>query len=75
LKGDVLIVMRLDRPVRSTRDLRNILDTVAKTGAPLSGAFQYRYRGQQNGDRNATGVGRMELGEGQIRGNVRACKN
>jgi hypothetical protein len=40
LKGDVLIVMRLDRPVRSTRDLRNILDTVAKTGAPLSGSFQ-----------------------------------
>ena len=32
-KGDVLIVTRLDRPARSTRDLLNILDTVAKAGA------------------------------------------
>jgi len=32
-KGDVLIVTRLDRLARSTRDLLNILDAVAKTGA------------------------------------------
>jgi DNA invertase Pin-like site-specific DNA recombinase len=32
-KGDVLIVTRLDRLARSTRDLLNILDTVAKAGA------------------------------------------
>jgi DNA invertase Pin-like site-specific DNA recombinase len=32
-KGDVLIVTRLDRLARSTRDLLNILDTIAKAGA------------------------------------------
>lgn len=31
--GDVLCVTRLDRLARSTRDLLNILDTVAKAGA------------------------------------------
>jgi DNA invertase Pin-like site-specific DNA recombinase len=32
-KGDVLIVTRLDRLARSTRDLLNVLDAVAKKGA------------------------------------------
>jgi DNA invertase Pin-like site-specific DNA recombinase len=32
-KGDLLIVRRLDRLARSTRDLLNILDAVAKAGA------------------------------------------
>ena len=32
-EGDVLVVTRLDRLARSTRDLLNILDTVAKAGA------------------------------------------
>jgi len=32
-KGDVLVVTRLDRLARSTRDLLNILDAVAKMGA------------------------------------------
>jgi len=32
-EGDVLIVTRLDRLARSTRDLLNILDTIAKAGA------------------------------------------
>src|SRR5437868_1038004 len=31
--GDVLVVTRLDRLARSTRDLLNILDTVTKAGA------------------------------------------
>jgi DNA invertase Pin-like site-specific DNA recombinase len=31
--GDVLMVTRLDRLARSTRDLLNILDTIAKAGA------------------------------------------
>src|SRR5438309_559859 len=31
--GDVLLVTRLDRLARSTRDLLNILDQVAKAGA------------------------------------------
>ena len=31
--GDVLVVTRLDRLARSTRDLLNILDTLAKRGA------------------------------------------
>jgi DNA invertase Pin-like site-specific DNA recombinase len=31
--GDVLIVTRLDRLARSTRDLLNILDTIGKAGA------------------------------------------
>jgi DNA invertase Pin-like site-specific DNA recombinase len=31
--GDVLIVTRLDRLARSTRDLLNVLDTIAKAGA------------------------------------------
>jgi len=33
--GDVVTVMRLDRLARSTRDLPNILDTLAKCGAGL----------------------------------------
>jgi DNA invertase Pin-like site-specific DNA recombinase len=32
-KGDVLTVTRLDRLARSTRDLLNMLDTIAKAGA------------------------------------------
>ena len=32
-KGDVLVVTRLDRLARSTRDLLNLLDAVAKRGA------------------------------------------
>jgi hypothetical protein len=32
-EGDVLVLTRLDRLARSTRDLLNILDTVAKAGA------------------------------------------
>jgi DNA invertase Pin-like site-specific DNA recombinase len=32
-EGDILLVTRLDRLARSTRDLLNILDTVAKAGA------------------------------------------
>jgi DNA invertase Pin-like site-specific DNA recombinase len=32
-QGDVLVVTRLDRLARSTRDLLNILDTVSKAGA------------------------------------------
>jgi DNA invertase Pin-like site-specific DNA recombinase len=31
--GDVLVVTRLDRLARSTRDLLNILDTIANAGA------------------------------------------
>jgi DNA invertase Pin-like site-specific DNA recombinase len=31
--GDVLVVTRLDRLARSTRDLLNILDTIGKAGA------------------------------------------
>ena len=31
--GDVLMVTRLDRLARSTRDLLNILDTIGKAGA------------------------------------------
>ena len=33
--GDTLLVTRLDRLARSTRDLLNILDTVAKAGAEI----------------------------------------
>lgn len=32
-EGDVLVVTRLDRLARSTRDLLNVLDTIAKAGA------------------------------------------
>jgi DNA invertase Pin-like site-specific DNA recombinase len=32
-RGDVLVVTRLDRLARSTRDLLNILDVIAKAGA------------------------------------------
>ena len=32
-QGDTLIVTRLDRLARSTRDLLNVLDTIAKAGA------------------------------------------
>jgi DNA invertase Pin-like site-specific DNA recombinase len=32
-QGDVLIVTRLDRLARSTRDLLNVLDAVGKAGA------------------------------------------
>lgn len=34
--GDVLIATRLDRLARSTRDLLNILDDIAKRGAGFS---------------------------------------
>jgi DNA invertase Pin-like site-specific DNA recombinase len=34
-QGDVLIVTRLDRLARSTRDLLNVLDHVARAGASL----------------------------------------
>jgi DNA invertase Pin-like site-specific DNA recombinase len=34
-KGDVLVVTRLDRLARSTRDLLNLLGTVAEKGAGL----------------------------------------
>jgi DNA invertase Pin-like site-specific DNA recombinase len=34
-KGDVLVVTRLDRLARSTRDLLNMLGTIAETGAGL----------------------------------------
>ena len=45
--GDVLVVTRLDRLARSTRDLLNILDAVGKAGAgfkSLKGAWQTRQR-------------------------------
>jgi DNA invertase Pin-like site-specific DNA recombinase len=32
-EGDVVLVTRLDRLARSTRDLLNILDTISQTGA------------------------------------------
>jgi DNA invertase Pin-like site-specific DNA recombinase len=32
-KGDVLLVTRLDRLARSTRDFLNLLDTIGKVGA------------------------------------------
>jgi DNA invertase Pin-like site-specific DNA recombinase len=38
-EGDVLMVTRLDRLARSTRDLLNILDTVAKAGAGFRAYF------------------------------------
>ena len=31
--GDILVVVRLDRLARSTRDLLNVIDTVSKRGA------------------------------------------
>ena len=34
--GDVLLVTRLDRLARSTRDLLNVLDAVGKAGAALT---------------------------------------
>jgi DNA invertase Pin-like site-specific DNA recombinase len=34
-KGDVLVVTRLDRLARSTRDLLNLLGTIAEKGAAL----------------------------------------
>ena len=34
-KGDVLVVTRLDRLARSTRDLLNLLGTIAEKGAGL----------------------------------------
>ena len=33
--GDVLLVTRLDRLARSTRDLLNILDTISKSGSQI----------------------------------------
>ena len=33
VRGDVLVVTRLDRLARSTRDLLNILDVIGKAGA------------------------------------------
>ena len=33
LHGDCIVVTRLNRPARSTRDLLNMLDTIAKAGA------------------------------------------
>ena len=41
-EGDVLVVTRLDRLARSTRDLLNILDTVAKAGAGFRSTQPHR---------------------------------
>jgi DNA invertase Pin-like site-specific DNA recombinase len=40
-QGDVLIVTRLDRLARSTRDLLNILDAVGKAGAGLKRGVKF----------------------------------
>ena len=40
-KGDVLVVTRLDRLARSTRDLLNLLGTIAEKGAGLSRILQF----------------------------------
>jgi DNA invertase Pin-like site-specific DNA recombinase len=34
-EGDTLLVMRLDRLARSTRDLLNMLETIAKAGSRI----------------------------------------
>ena len=40
--GDVLLVTRLDRLARSTRDLLNVLDSVSKVGAKPASADALR---------------------------------
>jgi DNA invertase Pin-like site-specific DNA recombinase len=40
--GDVLVVTRLDRLARSTRDLLNVLDEVGKRGAGFRSLFSGR---------------------------------
>jgi DNA invertase Pin-like site-specific DNA recombinase len=39
--GDVVIVTRLDRLARSTRDLLNILDKIAKAGATFKSLWRH----------------------------------
>ena len=41
--GDVLLVTRLDRLARSTRDLLNILDTITKAGAGFKSLADERH--------------------------------
>ena len=38
-KGDVLVVTRLDRLARSTRDLLNVLGSIAEKGCSTSGTI------------------------------------
>jgi DNA invertase Pin-like site-specific DNA recombinase len=45
--GDVLLVTRLDRLARSTRDLLNALDTISKAGAKFK-SLAYAWAGDQN---------------------------
>jgi DNA invertase Pin-like site-specific DNA recombinase len=40
-KGDVLVVTRLDRLARSTRDLLNLLGTIAEKGAGFKSLKRY----------------------------------
>jgi hypothetical protein len=55
-QGDVLIVTRLDRLARSTRDLLNILDAVGKAGEHRGRHVLPRARGWPGSDvRRATG--------------------
>ena len=66
-EGDVLIVTRLDRLARSTRDLLNILDTVAKAGA----GFRSLAGGLAEFERELI---RARTGEGRKRAQARGVK-
>ena len=46
--GDALLVTRLDRLARSTRDLLNILDAIAKAGAPTQADLARRFNVSQS---------------------------
>jgi DNA invertase Pin-like site-specific DNA recombinase len=50
-EGDTLLVTRLDRLARSTRDLLNALDTIAKAGAGIPIAWR-RMGGHHDGARS-----------------------
>jgi Resolvase, N terminal domain len=66
-EGDVLMVTRLDRLARSTRDLLNVLHEVAQSGAAFKSLHDHSKQGDQDRARTCSRADRRGLA-GTLRG-------